>query len=200
MKNDEKIKINITQDEALAELGQELRSDPQGDQALRRGGETIRRDALDIINSINELGNPVCVCSLLEIFRDLDERELEGAIKVESRVAAFLVKIGRNPGEPIRVLSHALEALENLEIARDFDELAGGAKPKSDRAARENFLEFQLKTEALEVIEKALDENEKSHYFAAREFLDRLDIYHNDLSGERVLLRVAKAALGTLEN
>lgn len=49
---------------------------------------------------------------------------------------------------------------------------------------------------ALHVIAKAVSEGADAEFNSARAFLDKHDIYHGDLSGERVLLRVAQVALG----
>jgi len=49
---------------------------------------------------------------------------------------------------------------------------------------------------ALRVIAKAVSEGADAEFHSARAFLDKHDIYHGDLSGERVLLRVAQVALG----
>lgn len=52
---------------------------------------------------------------------------------------------------------------------------------------------------ALTAIEKALSEGKDQEYHTAREFLDQHEVFHGDLSGERVLLRVAQVALGYYE-
>lgn len=48
---------------------------------------------------------------------------------------------------------------------------------------------------ALEAISKALCDTKDEEYHTARAFLDQYDIYHKDLSAERVLLAVAQTAL-----
>jgi len=55
--------------------------------------------------------------------------------------------------------------------------------------------DLKITREALAAIAHALKEPNGGDYFQARGILDRLDIYHDDLHGERVLLRVAESAL-----
>jgi hypothetical protein len=49
--------------------------------------------------------------------------------------------------------------------------------------------------DALRTIAEALKEPDGGSYWPAREYLDKLDVFHDDLSGTRVLERVASAAL-----
>ena len=52
---------------------------------------------------------------------------------------------------------------------------------------------------ALQVIAEALKEPDGGDYWPARKFLDKYGLYHDDLEGSRVLLRVAEVALGRID-
>jgi hypothetical protein len=54
--------------------------------------------------------------------------------------------------------------------------------------------------DALRVIAEALKEPDGGSYWPAREYLDKFDVFHDDLSGTRVLERVASAALLAAES
>lgn len=53
--------------------------------------------------------------------------------------------------------------------------------------------------DALRAIANALKEPDGGDYWQAREFLDRYDVFHSDLSGTRVLNQVALTALNEAE-
>lgn len=82
------------------------------------------------------------------------------------------------------------------------------AWPRAERSRAERAIveslrkaeaERAVQREALQAIAIALAEPDGGEYWTARAFLDRFDIFHDDLSGTRVLLKVAEAALGQTE-
>lgn len=55
---------------------------------------------------------------------------------------------------------------------------------------------YKRMQKALQILAEALKEPDGGSYWPARRFLTAHDIYHDDLQGTRVLLRVAQIGLG----
>lgn len=106
-------------------------------------------------------------------------------------------EVKHTPGKLRQGLTNALAIVGEdgkpvLVLCPTFDNSADG---ESVRRYASIINSHELLVEALEAIAIALKDPTGGEYWTARKFLDKQNVWHGDIDGEKVLLEVAKAAL-----
>jgi len=154
----------------------------------------------------NDFGQCPCSCH---------KEEARLTIKLSPEDTKTLVEALENPPEPNQRLKDAIaesrkafEEGRTLKLDQAFPKADGPARVEGQQLAEKvadnkrlmlakQAAEAQIRklTEFVQAVATALAEPAGGEYWTARKLADKWGIYHDDLEGERVLLKLAEALL-----